>query len=111
MLAPPMRRPDFLNLELERAALLAIQRSYPDLNVTYFRFQLECPSFEFVDTEQRLGRWVGGRRAIELSRALLFEHGWGVLLEVLKHEMAHQYVHEILGVLDESSHGPAFRKV
>jgi hypothetical protein len=112
MLARPMRRSEFLTLELERAALLAIQRSYADLNGAHFRFQLERPSFELVDTAQRLGRWVGGqRRTIELSRALLLEHGWGVLIEVLKHEMAHQYVDEILGAPDESSHGPAFRKV
>jgi len=30
---------------------------------------------------------------------------------VLKHEMAHQYVHEVLGILDENAHGPAFRGV
>jgi hypothetical protein len=28
---------------------------------------------------------------------------------VLKHEMAHQFVHEVLGKHDESAHGPAFR--
>jgi hypothetical protein len=33
-----------------------------------------------------------------------------VVLEVLKHEMAHQYVHEVLRE-DEPAHGPAFRAV
>jgi len=28
---------------------------------------------------------------------------------VLKHEMAHQFVHEVLGKTDETAHGPAFR--
>jgi hypothetical protein len=42
---------------------------------------------------------------------LLAEHGWGVLVEVLKHEMAHQYVDEVLGVRDEAAHGPEFRRV
>lgn len=106
-----MTRPDFLSLELERAALLAIQRSYADLNGTYFRFRLERPSLELVDTRERLGRWVSGRRTLELSRSLVFEHGWGALLEVLKHEMAHQYVDEILGAPDPTAHGPAFRQV
>jgi hypothetical protein len=32
------------------------------------------------------------------------------VLEVLKHEMAHQYVHEVLGRVDESAHGPGFRE-
>ena len=48
---------------------------------------------------------------IELSPKLLTDHGWGTLVEVLKHEMAHQFVAEVLGVLDESSHGPVYRKV
>jgi hypothetical protein len=30
---------------------------------------------------------------------------------VLKHEMAHQYVDEVLGAVDETAHGPTFRKV
>jgi hypothetical protein len=42
---------------------------------------------------------------------LLVKHGWGVLEEVLKHEMAHQYVDEVLRVRDEPAHGPAFRRI
>jgi hypothetical protein len=41
----------------------------------------------------------------------LVEHGWGVVVEVLKHEMAHQFVDEVLRIHDESAHGPAFRQV
>ena len=92
-------------------ALHAIRRSYDDLNGTFFRWRLSAPGFQLVDVASRLGRWVGESRLIELSRALLLEHGWGALVEVLKHEMAHQYVDEVLGAPDETSHGPAFRKV
>jgi hypothetical protein len=41
----------------------------------------------------------------------LQSHGWSALEEVLKHEMAHQFVDEVLQIRDESAHGPAFRKV
>jgi hypothetical protein len=34
-----------------------------------------------------------------------------VVREVLKHEMAHQYVDEVLGQLAEAAHGPAFQRV
>ena len=105
-MAPPL-----LSLELERAALRAVQRSFDDVNGTFFRWALRAPAFEWVEPGSRLGRWVSEHRSIELSRALLVEHGWGVLVEVLKHEMAHQYVDEVLGVNDEPSHGPAFRRV
>ena len=99
-----------LNGELERAALHAILRTWEDLNGALFRFQLQRPAVELVDSSARLGRWHGGLRVIEIARTLLLDHGWGVLVEVLKHEMAHQYVHEILGELAESAHGPAFRE-
>jgi hypothetical protein len=46
---------------------------------------------------------------MEISLPLVLEKPWGVVVEVLKHEMAHQYVHEVLGETDETPHGPAFR--
>src|SRR5688500_11825563 len=100
-----------LHFELERAALRAIHKTYHHLNGSLFRFQLRPPAFELTHSRERLGRWLPGCRTLELSRVLLLEHGWGVLEEVLKHEMAHQYVHEILRVPDESAHGPVFRRI
>jgi hypothetical protein len=100
-----------LSVELERAALHAVKRTYDDLNGSFFRWKLEVPSFLFVDAGEKLGFWSQRTRILALSRALLFEHGWGSLVEVLKHEMAHQYVEEVLGVVGESSHGPTFRRV
>jgi hypothetical protein len=52
---------------------------------------------------------VPDTRTIEISLPLVVEKPWGVVVEVLKHEMAHQYVHEILGEKSETPHGPAFR--
>jgi predicted SprT family Zn-dependent metalloprotease len=100
-----------LTLELERAALKAIRKSYDDINGSFFRWKLEPPSFDLVDARSRLGRWVSEGRVIELARTLLVEHGWGILVEVLKHEMAHQYVDEVLGAPDDASHGPEFKRV
>jgi hypothetical protein len=54
---------------------------------------------------------VPAHRTLELSPDLLVKFGWGVLEEVLKHEMAHQYVDEVLCIRDEPAHGPAFRRV
>jgi hypothetical protein len=100
-----------LQLELERAALYAIRKTYEHLNGSLFRFQLRPPALELTDRADRLGRWVPAHRAIELARSLLLDHGWGVLEEVLKHEMAHQYVDEVLRIRDEPAHGPAFKQV
>lgn len=100
-----------LRLELERAALRAIHKAYGHINGSLFRFALRPAALELLGSAERLGRWVPAHRTIELSRNLLLLHGWGVLEEVLKHEMAHQYVDEVLGVRDEPAHGPTFQRV
>lgn len=105
------RAPRALTAELERLALRAARRVYEDLNQSLFRSALRTPAFELSDAAGRLGRWVGGARTLELARTLLVEHGWGVLVEVLKHEMAHQYADEVLGVHDEAAHGSTFRRI
>lgn len=100
-----------IGVELERAALRALASSYDDLNWSLFHSRLHRPSFAWTSGRGPLGRWVATGRLIELSRALLLDHGWGALVEVLKHEMAHQYVDEVLACRDQSAHGPAFRSV
>ncbi len=79
------------------------------LNESRFRGALAPPTLELVSTSATLGRWIPGTRTLEISRPLVVERPWGVVVEVLKHEMAHQYVHEILGETSETPHGPAFR--
>jgi len=100
-----------LDVELERADLRALRASYDDLNGALFKRALRRPVLEIIDASSRLGRWVHEQRSLELSRSLLTQHGWGVVVEVLKHEMAHQYVDEVLGRSGETAHGPAFRRV
>jgi hypothetical protein len=100
-----------LTAELELALLRELRASYHDLNAAYFKRGLRPPEIKLSDNERRLGQWQPDRRCIEMSRPLLISQSWGVVLEVLKHEMAHQYVHEILGRTDEPAHGPSFREV
>jgi hypothetical protein len=91
--------------------LRAVRRVYEDLNASLFKERLRLPAFALSDAEGRFGRWSSADRTLELRRTLLVDHGWGVLVEVLKHEMAHQFVDEVLGVDDEPDHGPVFRQV
>jgi hypothetical protein len=62
-----------------------------------------------VTSRGTLGRWLPNTRTLEISRPLVLQHPWGAVIEVLKHEMAHQYVHEVLGETSQTPHGPAFR--
>jgi hypothetical protein len=100
-----------LTAELETALLRELRASYQDLNASYFKRALRPASIRLSDNEARLGQWDPAHRSIEMSRTLIVSHAWGTVLEVLKHEMAHQYVHEVLGRTAEPAHGPAFREV
>ncbi|MCA9598703.1 MAG: DUF2786 domain-containing protein [Myxococcales bacterium] len=106
----PKPEPTF-TAALERATLFAIRHTWNDLNGTFFRWRLEHPVFRLSDTSERLGAWDSEHRTLELSKRLLVEHGWGALVEVLKHEMAHQFVDEVLNLRGEPAHGPAFQEV
>jgi hypothetical protein len=100
-----------LTADLETAALRAISNVYADLNATFFSRKLRRPQIELTDSTTRLGAWVRPHRRLQISRKLLVAHGWGAVVEVLKHEMAHQYVDEVLALDTESAHGPSFRRV
>jgi hypothetical protein len=57
-----------------------------------------------------LGCFVRDPRRIELSRSLVLNEPWGSVIEVLKHEMAHQFVVEVYRD-EETSHGPRFQQL
>lgn len=99
-----------LGAELRRSALRQVEVAYRDSNHSLFGGRLRAPVLEWSDAESELGAWVREARSLRLSESLLLGP-WGELLEVLKHEMAHQYVDEVLGVHGEGPHGPTFQKI
>jgi hypothetical protein len=56
----------------------------------------------------RWGEWDPGIRQIRLSERLLAEHSWDIVVEILKHEMAHQIVSEVYQVAEQ--HGEFFKR-
>jgi ElaB/YqjD/DUF883 family membrane-anchored ribosome-binding protein len=56
------------------------------------------------------GLWVPATRTILLADHLIRDHPWRVVLDVLKHEMAHQYVREVFGQSASRPHGDAFQE-
>lgn len=79
-------------------------------NDEYVDGRMRPPSFRIGTSTALLGQWDGVRREIVLSAHHILRDDWTSVLETLRHEMAHQYVQEVLEVRDESSHGPAFVK-
>jgi hypothetical protein len=99
-----------LTVALEAALVRELRATYSHLNDSYFGTRLKTPTIELVPGRSTLGRWMPATRTIEISRPLVVEQTWASVLEVLKHEMAHQYVHEVLGETDQTPHGRAFRE-
>jgi predicted SprT family Zn-dependent metalloprotease len=91
--------------------LRELTRDYASINWAYFRNRLQPTPLSLSDDRSRLGCFVPEPRRIELSRDLIAKQSWGAVVEVLKHEMAHQFVYEVLGHHDEPSHGPSFQRV
>jgi hypothetical protein len=100
-----------LDGDLANATIRALRGAWGELSWSLFGDVLKAPTFVLGRSRTQLGRWDPRLRSIEISEPLLLEQGWGAAIEVLKHEMAHQFVHEQLGAYDEPSHGPLFRKI
>jgi hypothetical protein len=102
---------EMLSAALEAALLRELRSCFDWENHARFRSRLVPPVFALSASPARLGQWVRATRTIELSRTLVVERPWIEVLAVLQHEMAHQFVDEILGVRDETAHGETFRRV
>jgi hypothetical protein len=98
-----------LTAVLEAALVRELRAAWWQINEAFFGGALSAPTLELVPSRATLGRWIRSTRTIEISRPLVIEQPWGAVVEVLKHEAAHQYVHEVLEESDQTPHGPAFR--
>jgi hypothetical protein len=99
------------NIDLEAALVRELAANYAWENHARFGNKLRAPTVVLSDTPSRLGRWVHVTRTLELSRKLVIERPWSEVLSVLQHEMAHQYVDEVLKRHDETAHGETFQRV
>lgn len=100
-----------LSADLERALLRQLALRYTEINDDRFRGRLKRPLLAFSNATSHLGRWISATRTIELARPFISKRPWLEITSVLEHEMAHQFVDEVLGIRDESAHGETFRKV
>ena len=97
----------FTELEYRRKWLYQLQCEF-EMICRRHRIALGHPAFRITDSRTVLGAWDPTARTISISSALIGEYSWDAVINVLKHEMAHQYVHESLGRGAELPHGPAF---
>lgn len=74
------------------------------------RVALTPPVFEIIDGQSRAGTWSPGFSTLGIASWLIIDHSWDVVLEVLRHEICHQYVQQTMGQRAEPPHGPAFQE-
>lgn len=100
-----------LSAELEAALLRELRAVFDRENWARFGERLTAPVIVLSGGDARLGRWVSASRTIELARHLVFDRPWPEVISVLQHEMAHQFVDEVLGARGETAHGETFRRI
>ena len=88
-----------------------VRQSWADINHRLLQNALHPPVFSFTDTQMQLGSWSQATRTLSLSTHLVLNHSETEILDVLCHEMAHQYTEEVLStsMSNQKPHGDAFR--
>lgn len=76
---------------------------------TIYGLSLKTPILTISDTKTTLGQWNATTRAMMVSSRVIADQPWYVVVEILKHEIAHQMVSEIYGD-KESGHGSQFQR-
>lgn len=100
-----------LSAELEAALVRELRARYDYDNDARFAGRLIAPVIVLSSSTTHLGRWHSATRTLEMSRTLVLERPWLEVASVLEHEMAHQFVDEVLRVRHETAHGETFRRV
>lgn len=100
-----------LHVDLDAALLRELSDTWREFNANHFRHRLRPPVLELSDGGRKLGQWNSVTRTLSIDRGLVHAQPWSVVREVLKHEIAHQFVDEVLKIHDQSAHGSAFEDV
>ena len=95
--------------DLEAFLLRELLHEWRNANWYYLHDALQPPVLTLSDAS-RLGGWRRADRSISLNRTLVTTAPWEQVVEVLRHEMAHQLADEVLGGTTERPHGEAFRQ-
>lgn len=95
--------------EREKQWIVALHSELQEI-VSDLGLDLPRPAILLHESEQVWGRWDPLNLSISLSRPLVKTCSWRVVVEILKHEIAHQITDQQYG-RDLPPHGPEFRRV
>lgn len=78
-------------------------------NTLYLKDAMQLPVIRLGEGLSTLGHWQRERRTLTISDVHLQRDAWLAVMDTLRHEMAHQYVDEVLQIHHEDPHGASFR--
>ena len=101
--------PPQLRATLHPGWLRRLRQDWTNANVQQLNSELKLPVL-CIDTgaQVRLGQWQPRGRVMSISESHILAQSWFEVVDTLRHEIAHQYVSEVLRVTDETAHGAAF---
>ncbi len=105
-----VRRTTAMPARLTRLWTKQLYREYAHILHWYDLTQAMAPVALAIAPITNYGEWRPATRTIVMADHLIRDYPWNVVLEVLKHEMAHQYVHEVLGRQSARPHGESFQE-
>ena len=104
-----MSRSEAIQEALRTSWIRKLMMWWKHYNSLYLDDALTMPVIRLGDGLSTLGHWQVEIRTLTISDAHIRRDAWVAVLDTLRHEMAHQYVHEVLGVHHEDPHGGSFR--
>ncbi|MBN1422387.1 MAG: DUF2786 domain-containing protein [Planctomycetes bacterium] len=114
MIADPQDMPEYdlarIPPRLQAAWVEQLLHFWYQYNHLYVEGRLRRPLFRLGASRTKLGSWERASRTITISACHILSHPWEDVMETLRHEMAHQYVDEILLADDASPHGEPFAR-
>ena len=97
--------------DFENAALRELAQQWRIYNLTVFAKSLKTPVMQLHNGTSRLGFWSREQRTISISKDILNDRPWHKILSILLHEMAHQFVDEVMQCPESQPHGELFKSV
>ena len=94
--------------ELQASWIRQLAWHYDLINYQFLDSALRPPTFRLSESIRKLGEWNPVHRTLTIGFEHIWTNSWEAVLDTMRHEMAHQYVHEILGLVHAPPHGAAF---
>lgn len=104
-----MLQADALHAQLRTAWTRKLVMWWQHYNTLYLQDALRLPVMRLGEGLSTLGYWQREQRTLTISQEHIARDAWLAVMDTLRHEMAHQYVDEVLQVRDEEPHGASFR--